>query len=313
MRNRLFLCWLLFFSLPVGAKEVLYWFQYDMRPFYIQDGPFAGRGLTEPADQMIRDGMPQYEHRILWGNLTRLMQLLSSGEKVVCSNLLRNAEREAALTISSHDRMILLVQELVVPRSRLPALAPYRKANGSVDLAHILRDAKLNGILPAGRSYGAILDPLLSRYRGNGKLESRHAQGNSIGGILPMLSAGRGDFTIAYPAELIYELRHRQWLAAGGREETTAMNLPLESLGFVTVPIAGMPEFVNGYVMGPKTAWGAKVIAEIDAVVARWRFHPDFVRSTLAWSEGDARRRLEKLYRQAAVAEKKKGTSQEVP
>lgn len=100
MRARLVLGLLLLLAGNVSAREVLYWFQYDMRPFYIQDGPYAGEGFTEIADRLIRKEMPQYEHKVIWGNLARMLQLLRSGENVVCSNLLRNAERESLLTIS---------------------------------------------------------------------------------------------------------------------------------------------------------------------------------------------------------------------
>lgn len=192
----------------------------------------------------------------------------------------------------------MLVQELIVPADRAAALEPYRDKNGAVDLERVLQEGKLTGLLPAGRSYGAILDPLLGKYLGQKNLESRHAQSNSIYGILQMLNARRADFTIAYPTEVTYEYRLRN--SGGQLGEKSA------SGEFASFRIAGMPEFVNGYAMGPKTPWGEKVIGEIDAAIRRLRFKPEFVRPTLEWNEGDARRRLEQLYRNAREQEMRK-------
>lgn len=290
----------------IQARETIYWVQYDMRPFYIRDGQFAGQGINEIADQMIRDELPEYDHKIIWGNVARIVTMLKSGQPIVCSSMLRSPEREAMFLFSKEYRRVSVAQQLVIAARRASEFSPYLGADGAIDLEKLLIDNKFSGVFPVGRSYGNPIDTLLKKYEANyaNRVQANYSMYDPMRTILKQLNSGRKDFTIAYPTEINYELKTGfpddgpNTLAHA--ESAVDRNAPPF---FLFLPIHGLPEFIPSYIAAPKTPWGEKVMADIDAVLPRLRFTPAFIQPIFDWNEGDARQRLQEYYRKQAVTD----------
>ena len=288
------------------ARETIYWVQYDMRPFYIRDGQFAGQGINEIADQMLRDELPEYDHKIIWGNVARIVTMLKNGQPVICSSMLRSPEREAMFLFSKEYRRVSVAQQLVIAARRASEFTPYLGADGSIDLEKLLTDKKFSGIFPVGRAYGNPIDTLLKKYEANdaNRGQANFSMYDPMRTILKQLNTGRKDFTIAYPTEIIYELKIGFPSEAPNTLDSSgpAADQHAQPL-FIFLPIQGLPEFIPSYIAAPKTPWGEKVIADIDAVLPRLRFTPAFIQPIFDWNEGEVRQRLQEYYQKHSVTD----------
>ncbi len=288
------------------ARETIYWIQYDMRPFYIRDGEYAGQGINEIADQMIRDKLPGYDHKIIWGNVARIVTMLKSGQPIICSSMLRSPEREAMFLFSKEYRRVSVAQQLVIAAKRANDFSPYLGSDGTIDLEKLLRDNKFSGVFPVGRSYGNPIDTLLRKYIVNdtARSQANFSMYDPMRTILKQVHSGRKDFTIAYPTEIIYELKtgfpdEGPNALDNAKPAVDRNEQPL----FVFFTIKGLPDFIPSYIAAPRTPWGEKVMAEIDAVLPRLRFTPAFIQPIFDWNEGDARQRLQEYYQKHSLAD----------
>ncbi len=201
-----------------------------------------GIGLAARMLAFMKLQWPEVQHQILQANAKRSWQLLAQGEPACHASALRTPEREKLAYFS--NTQIFPPLQLIVRRDKLDLLP--RNAAGEVDLARLLADPRLRGALVDGRSYGLFIDQLLAG-RGLPKVVDLYAAADYGSKILPMLSVGRGDYTIEQDMAL-----------AVGRER----NPQLQEL--LSLPIQGASEPLQAGVACPRNAWGLAAIREID-------------------------------------------------
>ena len=205
----------------------------------------VGTGLATKMVAFMKVQWPDVQHQILRANAKRSWQMLAQGEQACHASALRTPEREK-LAYFSNTQMSPPLQ-LIARRDKL-ALLP-RNAASEVDLARLLADPQLRGVLVDGRSYGLFIDKLL------GGLPTRktvdfYAASDYGSKIMPMLSAGRGDYTIEQDMAL-----------SVGRELNPQMN------ELISLPIQGASEPIQVGVACPRNAWGLVAIRGIDKVL----------------------------------------------
>lgn len=202
----------------------------------------ADTGLAARMVAFMKLKWPEAQHQILQANAKRSWQLLAQGEPMCHASALRTPEREKIAYFSNTQLSPPL--QLVARRDKL-ALLP-RNAAGEVDLARLLADPRLRGALVDGRSYGLFIDQLLGEQSAR-KAVDLYAASDYGSNILPMLSVGRGDYTIEQDMAL-----------SVGRERNPQLN------ELLSLPIQGASEPMQGGVACPRNAWGLAAIREID-------------------------------------------------
>lgn len=207
----------------------------------------AGRG-TRPSDRLIdwiSARLPGIAHERVVANAKRSWALIEGGEPVCHASAVRSAQREGLVYFSNTWLMPPL--QLIVRRDRAAALP--LDAAGQVDLAALLGDARLQGVLVHGRSYGTALDTLLERRAAQGRVQ-RVTAVDFGSNLMPMLLQGRADYALEYPNALAALAQDRPEVAS-----------------LATLPIRGATEPVVSGVACPRTLWGQAAIRRIDAVL----------------------------------------------
>jgi uncharacterized protein (TIGR02285 family) len=206
----------------------------------------VGTGLTAKMVTFMQVQWPEVQHQVVSANAKRSWQMMAQGEPVCRASALRTPEREKLAYFTNTQLSPPL--QLIARRDKLSMLP--RNAAGEVDLARLLADPRLRGALVDGRSYGLFIDQLLAASPTR-KTVDLYAASDYGSKILPMLSVGRGDYTIEQDMAL-----------SVGRER----NPQLQAL--LSLPIQGASEPIQAGVACPRNAWGLAVIREIDKRLA---------------------------------------------
>lgn len=204
---------------------------------------------SRPSDRIIdwvAQRSPGVVHERLVANAKRSWALIQRGEQVCHASAVRSAEREALAYFTNTVAMPPL--QLIVRRDRLAALP--LDAEGQVDLAAVLADTRLQGLLVQGRSYGPALDALLARRPPQAAVREL-AAADFGSNLMGMLQQRRVDYAIEYPIVLSAVLHQRS---------------DMDDL--VGVPIRGTSELVVSGIACPRTPWGQAAIRLIDRTLA---------------------------------------------
>lgn len=213
------------------------------------DTAVAAVSGTRPSDRLLdwlTARLPGITHERVVANAKRSWTMIERGEPVCHAGAVRSAQREALAYFSNTWPMPPL--QLIVRRERVAAL-PVDGA-GQVDLAALVADTRLQGVVVHGRSYGPALDAVLGQAGAAAPSLGRVTAGDFGSNLVPMLLQGRADYAIEYPNALAALLRSRPEVA-----------------GLAALPIKGAVEPVVSGVACPRTPWGQAAIRRIDAVL----------------------------------------------
>lgn len=208
----------------------------------------SGSG-ARPSDRLLdwlTVRLPGITHERIVANAKRSWTLIERGDPVCHASAVRSPPREALAYFSNTWPMPPL--QLIVRRERVSALPV--DAAGQVDLTALLADARLQGVIVHGRSYGPALDAVLSQPEGVVPGLRRVTAGDFGSNLVPMLLQGRADYAFEYPNALAALLRTRPEVA-----------------GLATLPLKGAMDPVISGVACPRTPWGQAAIRRIDAVL----------------------------------------------
>ena len=207
-----------------------------------------GDRIRRPADELTQWLQARLTGAALWpvvANAERSWASIREQQHVCHAGAARTPERERLAYFT--NTWLVPPPQLIVRQDRRAALP--LDAHGAVDLAALLADASLHGVLPQGRSYGPALDALLGATTAN-----PHALtvfGSDYGSnLLPMLTQGRADYTLDYPNVLVASATD----ASG--------DTPLAAL-----PVKGASDPVVSGIACPRTPWGHAAIRFIDAAL----------------------------------------------
>jgi uncharacterized protein (TIGR02285 family) len=227
---------------PVEPAEAITWLVGD-------SGLASSPSQKRPSDFLLdwlAEHLPELKHARVAANAQRGWQMIVAGEPVCTTNLVRTPEREKAAYFSNTS--LYATPQVYLRREALAGVP--RDAHGEVDLPRLLADSRLKGAIVRGRSYGVTIDAWL-RARPAAATLQEVAAADFGSNLLPMLSRGRMDYVIEYPAAVLSLAP--QYPAV--RELTGLAIARTEKL--LTVGVAC-----------PRTPWGLAAIRRIDRVLA---------------------------------------------
>lgn len=245
------------FPAAEAAADAVTWMHADFPPLRIVEGPYAGQGPSDMIHDLMRREMPDLDHHVLTANLSRTMNWMQKGEKVLAVGIIPNPERDAIMQYSMPCVLVPPVC-LVVRAGDADGGQGGRIALGEFVARKVLGVA-------VDRSYGPEVDAVLRTAPDPSRIVA-HTGSNLLGSLLDMLLLGRVDGVLAYPLEATYVARMR------GREGGIAL-VPLKD---ALVPVVGR-------VAAPRTAWGTDMIGRVNAVLERHRNTPEYRRAFEHW------------------------------
>lgn len=245
------------FPAAEAAADAVTWMHADFPPLRIVEGPYAGQGPSDMIHDLMRREMPDLDHHVLTANLSRTMNWMQKGEKVLAVGIIPNPERDAVMQYSMP--CVLVPPVCLVVRAG--------DADGGQGGRIALREFVARKVLGVAvdRSYGPEVDAVLRTAPDPSRIVA-HTGSNLLGSLVDMLLLGRVDGVLAYPLEATYVARMR------GREGAIAL-VPLKD---ALVPVVGR-------VAAPRTTWGTDMIGRVNAVLQRHRDTEEYRRAFERW------------------------------
>jgi uncharacterized protein (TIGR02285 family) len=232
------------------------WAVYDAPPFMIADGPDRNTGIFDRIRTLLDNRLSGAPARTLRAPFPRVLASLADGIDVCFIGGVKTPDREAFAVFSLPVTMFYPLRIVVhaSERERFAVRAP-------LSLPTLLADRGLRTSVLRSRSLGSRIDVLLAQ------AASPHVHAE-FDEAFRMLLAKRLDYLVEYPVIAGYGARKL------GQADA-----------FVSLPFAEAPEPVLARVMCPKTEWGRRLVARIDAVLRDERQGPAYRQIVEAWAD----------------------------
>lgn len=246
MLLRILGCCLLFAVSGARAQDGrLLWLINDFPPFSEVSQQTSGQGIADVLMGYLQPRLPQYRHEKELASFARTYALMERGEPVCHPTTLKMPEREPIM-LFSRPALFLTSQQVVIRADRLQRVAPYLDSAGRVDVLRLLGDAQLVTAVSERRGYSPTITSALKTL---GTRPHVLKAGVNFNAPFQQLSAGWIDYLFAYPVELgRYRHLHRE----------------APEVAMQTLEIAGDPPYMLGYISCTRSAWGERVIHDID-------------------------------------------------
>jgi uncharacterized protein (TIGR02285 family) len=273
----------LFFAELSVARETITWVNENFPPAFILDGPDKGNGITDGAVSVYKKYLPEYNHRHLIANMTRILELMKTGKKVCYAGFIKTTEREKYIQFSLPN-IITYANTIIAKKDSINLLFGTKK---SASLKTLLKKDKLKLGLTHGRAYGGVIDQLLSTYAGTNKNIFFRSGQNELLGLLEMMDHKRIDYTIGYPWEVAYlanQINKRNQYSVISIRETEGQ------------------QWVLSYAGCPKNEWGKKFIQKLNAVLIKVRPKEDYIHHLLKWYPPEIETDIRQAYQQMVLS-----------
>ena len=272
------------FLLPneVHAKEILAWMEAVAPPFFIHEGPYKGQGYEDLITDILKESLPQYDHKHMQANISRHYQQWKQGENACSVGMFKTPER-LEFTYFSIPSVFTLPTVLIIHKDRFEAFGGKK----TVSLAELLKEGKLMIGRSSNRSYGIEFDTALNTY-GNSKNIFKYEGPELSLNLFKMLQAGRIDALPGLPEEAMY-------LA-----ETMGIRDQIITLA-VEENQANKESWLS-YVACSKTEWGKKVIEEINQALIELRPTEKYRAAYERWLDPSTIEGYRKLYQEEFVS-----------
>lgn len=264
-------------SSAMAEDNAVTWLMPDYPPVTIINGPHKGTGYADIFLRYFIERTPDYKHLVEPSSMSRVFGLMQQGQPVCHPSLLKTKEREAYVDFSGPVEFVL-PHHIVIRSDRVPRLAAHRQADGSVDVARLLKDDTLVMTYQEKRGYPTMVSAALKAGTGQKHIIQTSADDE---GPFRQLASGWVDYIITYPDEA-------NWFAK-------ILNLP-DTLQLAYLPIAGLPEYALGHVGCTKGPWGRKMVERVNAVVAKAGTRPVWVDAEAQLLDPAAARRFEEVF-----------------
>lgn len=220
------------------------------------DGPDRDAGVFDRIRQLLDARLSAGPARTLRAPFPRIIASLKEGAELCFVGGVKTPEREDFAVFSLPVAMFYPLRIVVhaSERARFEARAP-------LSLATLLADRTLRTSVLRNRSLGSGIDALMRE----GASLHIHSE---FGEAFRMLSVDRLDYLVEYSAIAAYGARSL------GQDDA-----------FAALPFAEAPAPVLNRVMCPKTEWGRRLVARIDAILRVERTNPAYRHIVEAWAE----------------------------
>lgn len=262
------------------ARPEMLWLLTNFAPASMLNEGRPGEGIGDRIAAYLASGMPEYEHRYSAPSSRRLWAMIEDGRHRAChvTGVITPERRKLAYFTTV---MMAPPHQLIVRSALLPQLP--RGTSGDVDLAALMRDDGLRGIVTNMRSYGAPLDAAIAARPPKANLLLANP-GTDGGSLLRMVALGRADYTLEYDFVFGYLLTRSQELS-----------------GLRALPVQGNAALVPVGIACPRNAWGRDMIERIDGLLATPAGVDAVRKAVAAWLSPDTAARyrddMERFYR----------------
>ena len=275
----LFVCGF-FCPLSSWAKDTIRWLTIDYPPIYFAKGDNAGQGVVDQALQLIITNLPEYDHVIEVGTISRLVEAMKRGENVCSPTMFVTEERKQFGFFATHPTTFLPPLALV---TRKEEEAAFRAKGQPVSLDHLLAGGGLVLGVAAQHSYGLEVDQVIEAHRGKDNLFIRSGA-DATEGLLEMILKHRIDYTVAYPWSLTEKLG----------ADTAAQ--------FATVPFMEAGAYPRHYTFCTGNEWGRGVVRHVDQILAEALPTPRYRAFIERWLPPDSLASFRRAYDQFLAA-----------
>ena len=241
----------------------MHWLMVHFPPSIILVNDQPGNGTADIRLRLIMAQWPEVKHEFMVVKPSRVWKELAEPDAQACANLAivtQEREKQFYMTVTNLGPPVGVVARPEV----LKTMA--KNARGEILPGALFDRADLTGIINPGRSYGALIDSLLSHRNPQAKV-AEVIPWNGGSNILEMILAGRADYTL---------------------DHERAMNYLMD-----TVPRLKNAKLASTYLAGgrmnqisivcPRNAWGYATIRKIDSIVTALARNPEFQQDNGIW------------------------------
>lgn len=255
---------------PAGAPDRLTWGWFNAAPYMIADGSDKGMGIFDQIRALLKDEMPEYEHKDVQAPFPRILREIKNGNQWCFVGGVKSPEREALFHFSA-PVAVFLPFKVVVRRDRLAEFG----GGGAISLAELLNQAAMRTSFLRDRTFTPSINALLQQKH---LVDTRqyHSEFNEA---LQMLLAKRLDYLIELPIISTYSARQL------GRDGELA-----------AIVIREHDDPTLNRVMCPRTEWGQQVVRKVDAVLRAQRAGARYRTMVERWSDDESLRAIRALY-----------------
>ena len=244
-------------------KPVMRWLLVHFPPSTILVNDQPTNGTADEKLRLITERWPEVKHEFINAKPGRVWRELAEPDATACADLaIITPEREKQLYMAAtslHPPVAVIARPAV-----LRTLA--KNAAGEVLPGALLDRNDLTGIVSPIRSYGAVIDSMLSGRSPKAHIETVLPWEGGRN-ILEMISTHRADYTLEFERTFTY-------LAASTPR--------LKDAGLQSAPIAGA-KMNQVAIACPRNAWGYAAIKKIDAIITSLARDPEFQQLNSSW------------------------------
>lgn len=266
----------------VAAPERIVWSKPHWPPYYIAEGPKAGKGHLDQLLSLIEKQNPEISFNSVHSEIEQLGYRGTPLERTCNGAVLKTKEREKNAYMSAFY--------LQPPVQIIMRTADWKKMyfeSKVISLQQLLRSS-LHGVFAAGRSYGETLDTLIKRQDKRNKV-SLIPRSESLS-LVSMINLQRADYTLEYPEVLRY------------MQDEKLLSTPMVS---IEVEEQRIPYVV--YISCPKNDWGKRIIRTLDKTVQKIAATEEFKTLTEKWYSAETklryRRDFDDFYKRRSSSE----------
>jgi uncharacterized protein (TIGR02285 family) len=266
----------------VPAAETITWLVPEMPPLFITEGPDRGKGYGDAILAILEASLPQYQHEVAFTNVVKHFDRFRQGDNVCAVGLFKTAERQDFIRFTLPS-LIGLPTMLIIKKDRQAAFGN----KSVVKLGDILADTGLSLGLGQDRSYGASIDAVIGKHAGRDNLivfSGQELQQN----YFKMLMLNRVDGLIGLPEEALYQATR-----LGIRDQVMTVGIEENQ---------GDADSWMAYAGCSRTAWGERVVEDINRVLLQERPSGRYRAAYLQWLDANSAQIYHKVYEEVFLA-----------
>lgn len=244
--------------ISMAAPERIVWNKPHWPPYYIAEGPKAGKGHLDQLLSLIEKQNPELSFNSVHSEIEQLGFRGTPLERTCNGAVLKTKEREKNAYMSAFY--------LQPPVQIIMRTADWKKIyfESKVISLQQLLNSSLHGVFAAGRSYGDAIDSLIKQQYRNNKV-SLIPRSESLS-LVSMINLQRADYTLEYSEVLRY-----------------MQNEKLLSTPMVSIEVEEQRTPYVVYIACPKNDWGKRVIRTLDSTVQKIAATEEFKALTEKW------------------------------
>lgn len=256
---------LLFFLLCTGTlsanEKTITWIKVDFPPVFINGSVNTNKGVMDCILERFIENMPEYRHKIVFANVSRIQDLMKKGENICFIASFKTKEREEYSCFSIPETISF--PNMLITRSDF-----HNKVIGNkeeISLEWLIKKGYTGGVTKQ-RAYGLKIDETLKKYQNNKNLIFRSGS-SGLEGLLNMLDEQRIDFTIGSPWELVQAQK----------------NMKIEKQFSIIKITDSLNTWNKIYAACPKTPWGKNFIIRLNKIINTEKSKPEYLNCQTRW------------------------------